>query len=128
MTYLHTMIRVKDAEASLKFYIGLFSMKLDSMRKLNDCWLYFLADESGTPVLELTENDVIPPEGYSIGTAFGHLAFQVNSMEEFQTKMFDLGYEFLYEPFDLNGKGSNIAFLKDPDGYEIEVIEKVNWG
>lgn len=127
MTYSHTMIRVKDAEASLKFYIGLFEMKLDSMRKLNDCWLYFLADENGTPVLELTENDVIPPEGYSIGTAFGHLAFSVDSMEEFKTKMYDLGHEFLYEPFDLNGKGSNIAFLKDPDGYEVEVIEKVNW-
>ena len=77
MAYLHTMIRVKDAEASLKFYIGLFGMKLDSMKKLNDCWLYFLADENGTPVLELTENDVIPPEGYSLGTAFGHLAFGV---------------------------------------------------
>ena len=121
------MIRVKDAEASLKFYIGLFDMKLDSMRKLNDCWLYFLADENGTPVLEFTENDVIPPEGYSIGTAFGHLAFQVSSMETFKTKMYDLGYDFLYEPFDLNGKGSNIAFLRDADGYEIEVIEKVQW-
>lgn len=127
MTYLHTMIRVTNAEASLKFYIGLFGMKLDSMKKLSDCWLYFLADENGTPILELTENDVIPPEGYSIGTAFGHLAFQVDSMEEFTTKMYELGHEFLYEPFDLNGKGSKIAFLKDPDGYEIEVIEKVNW-
>lgn len=127
MTYLHTMIRVKDAEASLKFYIGLFGMKLDSMKKLNDCWLYFLADENGTPVLELTENDVIPPEGYSLGTAFGHLAFGVKSMDEFTEKMSSLGYEYLYEPFDLTGRGSNIAFLKDPDGYEIEVIEKVNW-
>jgi len=127
MSYLHTMLRVKDAEASLKFYIGLFDMRLDTMKKLNDCWLYFLADETGAVILELTENDVIPPEGYSIGTAFGHLAFSVKSMDKFTEKMQTLGFEFLYEPFDLTGKGSNIAFLRDPDGYEIEVIERVNW-
>lgn len=124
---LHTMIRVVDAEASLKFYIGLFDMKLDSMKKLNDCWLYFLSDENGEPILELTENDVCPPEGYMMGTAFGHLAFSVESMEKFAEKMQYLGYEFLYEPFDLTGNGSNIAFVKDPDGYEIEIIEKVAW-
>lgn len=127
MPYMHTMLRVKDAEASLKFYIGLFDMRLDTMKKLNDCWLYFLADETGAVILELTENDVIPPEGYSIGTAFGHLAFSVKSMDKFTEKMQTLGFEYLYEPFDLTGKGSNIAFLKDPDGYEIEIIEKVNW-
>ena len=36
-------------------------------------------------------------------------------------------YEYLYEPYDLTGKGSKIAFVKDPDGYEIELIEKVKW-
>ena len=127
MAFLHTMIRGTDAEKSLKVYIGLFDMKLDTMKRLNDCWLYFLSDEVGTAQIELTENDVTPPEGYSVGTGFGHLAFYVESMKEFTEKMEKLGYEYLYEPFDLTGKGSCIAFLKDPDGYEIEVIEKVVW-
>ena len=45
----------------------------------------------------------------------------------FTEKINQLGYEYLYAPFDLNGKGSKIAFIKDPDGYEIELIEKVQW-
>ena len=48
-------------------------------------------------------------------------------MEQFTKKMEHLGYKYLYEPFDLNGKGSKIAFIKDPDGNEIELIEKVVW-
>ncbi len=48
-------------------------------------------------------------------------------MDEFTRKLNLLGYSYLYAPFDLTGKGSKIAFIKDPDGYEIELIEKVNW-
>ena len=48
-------------------------------------------------------------------------------MEEFSKILKNNGYDYLYEPFDLTGKGSSIAFVKDPDGYEIEIIEKVNW-
>ncbi len=48
-------------------------------------------------------------------------------MDEFTKKLYSMGYSYLYEPFDLTGKGSKIAFIKDPDGYEIELIEKVNW-
>ena len=55
------------------------------------------------------------------------LAFSVKSLDEFTEKLHKLGYEYLYEPFDLNGKGTKIAFVKDPDGYEIELIEKVIW-
>ena len=51
----------------------------------------------------------------------------IDSMNEFTRKLNSLGYSYLYEPFDLTGKGSMIAFIKDPDGYEIELIEKVNW-
>ena len=48
-------------------------------------------------------------------------------MDKFTEKLHSMGYDYLYEPFDLTGKGSKIAFIKDPDGYEIELIEKVNW-
>ena len=127
MRFLHTMIRVKDIDASLKFYTEVLDMTLDHKKRLDDCWLYFLNDKDNTCQIELTYNDETPDGGYEIGNGFGHFAFAVESMDEFTKKIEKLGYEYLYEPFDLNGKGSTIAFVKDPDGYEIELIEKVNW-
>ena len=127
MKLLHTMIRVKNAQDSLKFYTELLNMTLDKKKRLEDCYLYFLTDEDGTTQIELTENDQTPDGGYDIGTGFGHMAFSVKSLDEFTQKLHSLGYEYLYEPFDLNGKGTKIAFIKDPDGYEIELIEKVIW-
>ena len=127
MKLLHTMIRVKNAQDSLKFYTELLNMTLDKKKRLEDCYLYFLTDEDGTTQIELTENDQTPDGGYDIGTGFGHMAFSVKSLDEFTQKLHSLGYEYLYEPFDLNGKGTKIAFIKDPDGYEIELIERVNW-
>ncbi len=125
MKLLHTMIRVRNIEKSLKFYTELLEMKLSKKKRLDDCELYFLTD--GMTELELTYNDETPKEGYTIGSGFGHLAFAVESLDKFSEKLHNLGYEYLYEPFDLNGKGSKIAFIKDPDGYEIELIEKVVW-
>ena len=127
MKFLHTMIRVKDIEKSLKFYTEVLDMKLDHKKRLEDCWLYFLSDEENTCQIELTYNDETPSDGYKLGSGFGHFAFLVDSLSEFTKKIEKLGYEYLYEPFDLNGKGSMIAFIKDPDGYEIELIEKVQW-
>lgn len=127
MKFLHSMIRVKDIDASLKFYTEVLNMKLDHKKRLDDCWLYFLTDEDNTCQIELTYNDEIPEKGYDIGTAFGHFAFSVESLDAFTKKINELGYDYIYPPFDLNGKGSMIAFIKDPDGYEIELIEKVNW-
>ena len=127
MKFLHSMIRVRDIDASLKFYTEVFNMKLAEKRRLEDCWLYFLSDENNTCQIELTHNDETPENGYEIGNGFGHFAFSVDSMEEFTQKIKKNGYEYLYEPFDLTGNGSNIAFIKDPDGYEIELIEKVVW-
>ena len=127
MKFLHTMVRVKDIEKSLAFYTDVLNMKLDNKKRLEDCWLYFLTDEENTCQIELTYNDETPEGGYELGNGFGHFAFSVDSLDEFTDKINKLGYSYLYPPFDLNGKGSKIAFINDPDGYEIELIEKVNW-
>ena len=127
MKFLHTMVRVKDIEKSLAFYTDVLNMKLDHKKRLEDCWLYFLTDEENTCQIELTCNDETPEGGYELGSGFGHFAFSVDSLDEFTDKINKLGYSYLYPPFDLNGKGSKIAFINDPDGYEIELIEKVNW-
>ena len=127
MKFLHSMIRVKDINSSLKFYTELFNMNIMDKKRLEDCWLYFLSDEDNTCQIELTYNDETPQGGYDIGTGFGHFAFAVDSMDEMTMKINKLGYKYLYEQLDLTGKGSKIAFIKDPDGYEIELIEKVVW-
>lgn len=127
MKLLHTMIRVKDIEKSLDFYTKLLGMEICEKRRLEDCWLYFLLDRESGQQIELTFYDETPENGYETGTGFGHFAFSVDSMDEFTKKLNSFGYSYLYEPFDLTGKGSMIAFIQDPDGYEIELIEKVNW-
>ncbi|MBR6126259.1 VOC family protein, partial [bacterium] len=118
---------VKNIDESLKFYTKLLNMSVVDKKRLEDCWLYFLADEENTCQIELTFNDETPDNGYELGKGFGHFAFSVDSFEKFSAKMNKLGYKYLYEPFDLTGKGSMIAFIQDPDGYEIELIEKVIW-
>lgn len=127
MKFLHTMVRVKDIEKSLAFYTDVLNMRLEHKKRLEDCWLYFLSDEENTCQIELTYNNETPENGYDLGSGFGHFAFSVDSLDEFTQKINKLGYSYLYPPFDLNGKGSKIAFIADPDGYEIELIEKVNW-
>lgn len=124
MKLLHTMIRVKDIKKSLDFYENLLGLKLAKEKRLDDCTLYFLSDNEGEVQVELTFNDETPVDGYQIGSGFGHFAFETDSMDEFTSKMKSYGWEYLYEPFKLTQIGSTIAFLKDPDGYEIEIIEK----
>lgn len=126
MKLLHTMIRVKDIKESLKFYQELIGLKLVSEKRLDDCNLYFLSDDYGEVQIELTYNDETPEGGYELGTGFGHFAFQVESMDKLTQKLKEMGYEYLWEPYKLSAVGSTIAFVKDPDGYEIEFIQKNN--
>lgn len=123
MKFLHAMIRVKDIEKSLKFYTELFDMELIKEKRLDDCTLYFLSDKEGYTQIELTYNDETPVGGYEIGTGFGHFAFATDSMDKFSKKLKAFGWEYLYEPYMLTQVGSLISFVKDPDGYEIEIIE-----
>lgn len=130
MKFLHSMIRVKDIEASLKFYVDFMGLKVSKVSELEDCKLYFLEDEFGNRALELTAN-FETPEKYELGDCFGHLAFGVKDLEEFAKRMEEFGYSWLWEPFILNrvnepNKKTKIAFIKDPDGVEIELIEKSN--
>lgn len=124
MKFLHTMIRVRDINASLKFYTGALDMTLSRKMRLDDCWLYFLTDKDKTCEIELTFNDDTPKDGYDIGSGFGHFAFEIESFARFTDKISKLGYKYLYEPFDLTGDNFYIAFIQDPDGYEIELIQK----
>lgn len=124
MKFLHAMIRVKDIQKSLDFYQNLLNMTIAKKKRLDDCELIYLEDEEHTAQIELTVNDEIPKNGYENGNAFGHFAFSVDSMEDFTEKLHKLGHEYLYEPYVIFS-GTKIAFVLDPDGNQIELIQKV---
>ena len=124
MKFLHAMIRVKDLEKSMNFYEGLLDLNKTDQVELDDCTLYYLSDEDGQTQIEITYNKETPEEGYKNGNAFGHLAFETKSIYEFSARMKEYGYEYLYEPFFMPEVNRYIAFLKDPDGNEIEIMSK----
>lgn len=130
MKFLHSMIRSFDVNKSMDFYTKLFGLKLSYKADLEDCTLYYLKDEITGVEIELTANFEKPENKYVNGEAFGHFAFETDNFEEFTKKVNELGYKYIYEPFEVVLKGEKdvkklkIAFIEDPDGNEIEIIEK----
>ena len=86
MRFAHVMIRVKNIDESMKFYTELLDLNRTGEVKLDDSTLYYLSDEDGQTQIELTYNNETPKDGYVNGNAFGHLAFEAKSMDEFTEK------------------------------------------
>lgn len=125
MKFLHAMIRVSNLEKSLKFYKEILGFDIVKELRLDDCTLYYLGcKDSGDFQIELTDNDS-KVENYENGNAFGHFAFATDNLQEVEQKMKNLGLDWLYEPYELDKINSKIAFLKDPDGNEIELIQQM---
>ena len=124
MKFVHAMIRVQNLEKSMEFYTGLLEMNKTGEVKLDDCTLYYLSDEDGQTQLELTYNNETPEGGYANGNAFGHFAFETDKMNDFTERMNKYGYKYLYEPFFMPEINMYIAFLKDPNENEIEILAK----
>jgi lactoylglutathione lyase len=124
---LHTMIRVFDLDKSIDFYTNKLGMKL--LRKKDyptgEFTLCFVGygDEDSNAVIELTHNWG-QKEPYQIGTAFGHLAIGVPDIYGTCEKLAKDGVKIPRPPGPMKHGGSVIAFIEDPDGYKIELIEK----
>lgn len=120
---LHTMIRVTDLERSVRFYteiLGLTEARRKVLEKA-DATLVFLVDETGHHAIELTFNH--DGRAYELGNQFGHLAFGVPDLDAAQAELAAYGVEFTRGPYTVSAGGNRIAFIKDPDGIEIELIE-----
>jgi lactoylglutathione lyase len=124
---LHTMLRVYDLEKSLAFYTGLLGMTL--LRRTDfESGRFTLAfvgygPESETAVLELTHNwDQTEP--YGLGTAYGHIALGVPDIYATCEALAAAGAKIPRPPGPMKHGSTVIAFIEDPDGYRIELIER----
>ena len=126
MRLLHTMIRVNDLDETLKFYCGALEMKLLSRKDYPDgkFTLAFVgyADEKNNTVVELTHN--WDTKSYEMGTAFGHLAVGVSDIYKTCDELKHKGVKVTREPGPMKFGGAVIAFIEDPNGYKIELIER----
>lgn len=123
MKFLHTMIRTNNEKEMIKFYCEIIGLEKGKRVRLDDCNLQYLTDKNTGFEIELTINDK-SPDKYSQGEQFGHFAFSCKDINEIGKKIKNLGYKWYIEPFFLKEVNSNIAFIKDPDGNEIEFIEE----
>ncbi len=126
MRLLHTMLRVRDLEASLRFYSGLLGMKLLRRRDYpgGEFTLAFVGygEESDHSVLELTYN--WDGRAYQLGDAFGHVAIGVDDIHAVCARLRAEGARITREPGPMKHGTTVIAFVEDPDGYKIELIEE----
>ena len=124
---LHTMLRVKDLDASLDFYTNRLGMKL--LRKTDfpsgEFTLAFVGygDEENHSVIELTHNWG-QQEPYDLGTAYGHIAIAVPDIYATCDELAAQGVKIPRPAGPMKHGGRPIAFIEDPDGYKIELVER----
>lgn len=128
MRLLHTMLRVTDLTKSINFYTQVLDMTLLRQSE-NVAYQYTLAflgygQESDTTVLELTYNWSVTQ--YDIGNSFGHIAIETDDIYATCDSIKAMGSEITREAGPVKGGSTIIAFVKDPDGYMIELIANKN--
>ncbi|WP_246480610.1 lactoylglutathione lyase [Motiliproteus sediminis] len=124
MRLLHTMLRVTDLEKSITFYTELLGMRLLRRKDFPEgkFTLAFLGygDESDHTVLELTHNWEVA--SYDLGTAYGHIAIEVEDVYAACDDIKSRGGQVVREPGPMKHGSTILAFVEDPDGYKIELL------
>jgi lactoylglutathione lyase len=125
-TYLHTMYRITDPQRSRSFYEALgfaFSRDMDIVRNgEREATNYFFSLGDDDDVLELTYNH--DGRTYELGTGYGHIAVAVDDLDETLAELHEQGIDPEREPYRVREGGSRICFVRDPDGYRIELIDR----
>lgn len=126
MRLLHTMIRVNDLDDSLRFYCDALGMRLLRKRDFagGRFTLAFVGygDEEAQTVIELTYN--WDTHHYDIGNGFGHLAIGVPDIYKTCEALRSQGVKVVREPGPMQHGSTVIAFVEDPNGYRIELIQR----
>ena len=128
MRLLHTMLRVGDLQRSLDFYTGVLGMRLLRKKDYPDgrFTLAFVGygDERDSTAIELTYN--WDTDHYETGTGFGHIAIEVDDVYEAVEELRTRGGKVIREAGPMNAGTTIIAFIEDPDGYQIELLGRKN--
>src|SRR5580765_2859375 len=124
--FLHTMYRITDPAASRAFYeaLGLeFRREFDIVRNgETEATNYFFGVPNQAEELELTYNH--DGRTYEVGTGYGHVAFAVDDLEQTLAALKDQGIEPEREPYRVREGGALLCFVRDPDEYRIELIDR----
>lgn len=124
--YLHTMVRITDPEKSRAFYEALgfeFSRDMDIVRNGEvEATNYFFSMGDSENVLELTFNH--DGRTYEMGDAYGHIAIAADDLDESLSRLKEQGIEPEREPYRVREGGSRLCFVRDPDGYRVELIDR----
>jgi lactoylglutathione lyase len=123
MRILHTSITVKDMDTSIKFYRDIMGLQLQRRRKIpeNKAEIAFFVDGESDAQIELTFWE--EKEDWNEGDELDHLAFAVRDMDEAMKKFREEKVDIALEPYSLKGSTTRIAFIKDPNGIWLELIE-----
>jgi len=125
-SFLHTMVRITDPEKSRRFYEALgfeFSGEFDIVRDgEREATNYFYSIGDQDSVLELTYNH--DGRSYELGTAYGHVAISVSDLDATLGRLKAQGIEPERPPYTVRDGGSRLCFVRDPDEYRIELIER----
>ena len=119
---IHTMIRVLDEERSLAFYRALGFEERRRMPIREEAITIFKGLPGAGDQLELTYNFGV--DSYELGTGYGHIALTVDDMDAALSRLAEQGIEPERPKYQLREGGSWLAFVRDPDGYRIELIER----
>ena len=123
MELIHTCYRITDPESSLAFYEALGFEKRRELPIREEAVNYFLGiPGKNGPELELTYNFGV--DSYELGTAYGHIAVTVDDIDATLAALAEKGIEPEKPPYRVREGGSRIAFVRDPDGYRVELIER----
>ena len=123
MELIHTCYRVTDPERSIAFYEALGLEKRRELPIRDEAINYFLGvPGQEVPELELTYNFGV--DSYELGTGYGHIALTVEDLDGALERLAEQGIEPERPPYQVREGGSRICFVRDPDSYRVELIER----
>ena len=125
MELIHTCYRITDPAASVAFYEALGFEKRRELPIRDEAINIFLGLPGGGDQLELTFNFGVT--SYELGTGYGHIALTVDDMAATLARLVEQGIQPEREPYRIREGGSLLCFVRDPDQYRIELIEKNNY-
>ena len=124
MELIHTCYRITDIDRSVAFYEALGFEERGRMPIRDEAINVFMGLPGDGDRLELTYNFDTPEGGYELGTGYGHIAVTVDDLNATLERLAEQGIEPEKPPYRVREGGSRLCFVRDPDGYRIELIER----